>query len=214
MRVLLIISMTFFSVQCLLAKKTWDKDPYGWTEKDCNKVLTQSPWCTEAYKPLAFGSDAHYLLKSHWISPAIVFAELRKSQLEVGGTDESLEKKFREEMARQELDNNSLIKLRVVPFIGSGRRGSNLHSLYGGDPFFEGLNEGIKLMINNNRKKCLQPVSFEPLGQSPDEGFTVTFKDDGLITPVTKRVDLVIENGAGDFKLKFSPRKMKTSSFE
>ena len=97
------LSILLFAVHTAEAKKTWEKDPYEWSEKDCNRIQFSSPWYCEDYRLSSFGSSMYYLIKSQWVSPMLLFAEAREDQLQKGQTEEFLEKKFEEKWEKEGL---------------------------------------------------------------------------------------------------------------
>jgi hypothetical protein len=214
MRPIYFVLILLFTFQTVEARKTWEKDPLTWSEKDCLKILKISPWCSEAYKPSSFGSNVHYILKTQCVSPVLLFAEARIAQLKAGESLDFLKKKFESKMAQDAPQEENIILFKVVPLKGDGMRGQNLQPLFQGDPFFERLGENILLIRNNNKNDFLRPKDFKPIGRGVDEGFIVYFENEGFITPQTSRIDLLISNGAGEFKIKFEPIKWIPADFK
>ncbi|HUU29298.1 MAG TPA: hypothetical protein VM123_15965 [archaeon] len=208
------LSILLFTLQNAEAKKTWEKDPYSWSEKDCQTIQSKSPWYCESYKPAAFGSDVYYLLKCQWVSPVIIFAEAREKQLKTGQTEEFLKQHFEEKKNKEGLTDDDIIVIRLFPMKGNGRRGQNLHSLYGNDPFFKEIDKNIILERNNNKDEFLKPVSFNTIENSNGEGFCIIFKNEDFITSDTRLAVLEISTEMGTFKLKFQPRMMQATEFE
>ncbi|MFC1544622.1 hypothetical protein ACFL4X_00505 [Gemmatimonadota bacterium] len=212
MRALYVILLVFITSQAAMAKKTWEKDPTGWSGEECQRVQEMSPWCSESYKPLS--GDIHYLIKAQWVSPVILCAEAREEQLESERNLEFLKERYIAKLEKEGIDEDTVIKFRVYPMKGVGMVGQNLHMLYAGDPFFEDLSEKIKLVKNKDRDDYLSPLDIEPLGGSLSEGFQVFFRNEGFISSQTWRAELVIDSDAGEFKFVFEPRKMKPADFE
>jgi hypothetical protein len=194
------------------ARSTWEKDPQAWSEKDCNSILQRSPWYIETYAPSQFGSDSHYILRTHCLSPVILLAEARLEQLRKGDSLEALKRNFESKMAQRGLDKADLLVFRIVPLRGYGWRGQKLHPLYGGDSFLTGLPENITLIKPGDQH--LSPFVVKPLGQGMAEGFEVYFENKGFVTPNTQRIDLVLKTGAGDFKIKFEPKLWRPVEFK
>lgn len=194
------------------ARSTWEKDPQSWSEKDCNSILQRSPWYSEAYVPSKFGSDAHYIIRTHCLTPVILLAESRLEQLQKGEGQEFLKEIYESKMAQRGLDKADLLVFRIIPLQGFGWRGQKLHPLYSGDAFLEGLPENITLTRPGDQS--LSPLVVKPLGQGMSEGFEVYFENKGFVTPQTQRIDLVLKTGAGDFKIKFEPKLWRPVEFK
>ena len=203
--------LVFAAFQNADAKKTWEKDPLSWSEKECQKVLETSPWCKEGYKHLA--GNSHYLVKVQWVCPIILFAEARQEQLNKGKDIDFLKARFESKVDQEGLEDGALIKFRVLPMKGDGMIGQNLRTLNLQDQFFENLDDNIVLTKNNNRDKSLPPVDLKAIGESLDEGFQVSFENKNFITPMTKRIDLLFNSKAGEIKVKFDLKKISPKEF-
>ena len=206
-----LLSLILIAFQNAAAKKTWEKDPLSWSEKECQKVLETSPWCKEGYKHLS--GNSHYLVKVQWVSPILLFAEARQEQLHKGKGLDFLKAEFESKVDKEGIEDGDLIKFRVLPMKGDGMIGQNLRTLNLQDPFFEELNDNIKLTKNNNKKKFLHPVDLKAIGKSLDRGFQVSFENEDFITPLTRRVDLLFNSEAGEIKIKFDLRKLRPKEF-
>lgn len=207
----LLLSLMLVAFQNSAAKKTWEKDPLGWSEKACQKVLEDSPWCKEGYKPLS--GNSHYILKIQWVSPILLFAEAREEQLHDGKDLDFLKATFESKVAEEGLEEGDLIKFRVFPMKGHGMIGQNLHALSLYDPFFEELADNVILTKNNDRDKFLLPLDLKPIGKTLDDGFQLIFENKDFVTSLTKRVDLLFNSQAGEIKVKFDLKKMKPQEF-
>ncbi len=194
------------------ARSTWEKDPQSWSEKDCNNILQRSPWYSETYAPSQFGSDSHYIIRTHCLSPVILLAESRLEQLQKGESQEFLKGLYESKVAQRGLDKADLLVFRIIPLRGNGWRGQKLHPLYGGDAFLTGLPENITLTKPGDQR--LNPFVVKPLGQGMAEGFEVYFENKDFVTPQTQRIDLVLKTGAGDFKIKFEPKFWRPVEFK
>ncbi len=206
MRNICLILLLLMPLKAAEARSTWEKSPQTWSEKDCNSILQNSPWSFEKYQPTTFGSDSHYILRTLCLSPVILWAQARLEQLQEGKDLEFLKKAYADKRTQLGLDKEDLLIFRIVPLRGNGWRGQNLKPLYQSDPFFTGLPENIQLIAGSEARS---PILIKPHGGSLSDGFDIYFQNQGFVTGRTFRLDLVLDTGAGEFKIKFEPRQWR-----
>ena len=210
----LLLVLLLVSFQNALAKKTWEKEPQSWSEKDCTRILEKSPWCREIYKPAGMGSNSHYLLRVQCLSPVLLCAEAREEQLSKGENPDYLKDQFESKMKDEALDADEFLIFRVYPMKGDGMRGQNLHPLYSGDPFFEKLKDNIVLINGSDKDDALRPVEFKLINNSIDEGFKVYFDKKSFAASQPNMLILFIDSKAGEFKAKFNTNSWNPSEIK
>lgn len=210
----LLLVLLFATFQNAVAKKTWEKEPQSWSEKDCSRILEKSPWCREVYKPAGMGSNTHYLLRVQCLSPVLLCAEAREEQLAKGEDPGYLKDQFENKMKDEELDEDEFLVFRVYPMKGDGLRGQNLHPLYSGDPFFEQLKDNIVLIKGSDKEDALRPVEFKPINNNIDEGFKVYFEKKSFAESQPNTLILLIDTKAGEFKAKFDTNTWSPSEIK